>query len=352
MTADAQYNALVGALEEFGYAIDSANSGFTFDESMFRQLTVKELLSRIHSAPLYAFDESAMKRAIDVVVADSTLSAPTIPENGVIIAHDTAAGFLRSVAGLRDMARSAFDVSQSELSFHDAYELVFVQRLKDDPKATLLLSHSIHVCGIDSDGKPSGRCLKAVCIAVYKNGNVMMTDVHRTPEDTIVSHAIVSDVKGRFLREIKTPDEWGVRVLDDDVVSLSTMLCNLHFVDLPSHYVVEECPAHVPDNRGVDGKPPKKADRFHDRERWILLDPEAVRQRFLSRSDGPPVGEHASPLPHLRRSHTRTLRSERYRFKRGAIINIRPMWVGERNWANGRLKYRVVSRPGAAEDQA
>ena len=78
-----------------------------------------------------------------------------------------------------------------------------------------------------------------------------------------------------------------------------------------------------------------------------------VKVKYAARTNKPETtGTHASPRLHLRRGHTKTLIHERYTYKRGTVINIRPTWVGDREWDNGRLKYRVVSRAGAEEDQA
>lgn len=133
----------------------------------------------------------------------------------------------------------------------------------------------------------------------------------------------------------------GAQMLDD----IRKVLAYLDFAEQPSHYIVEESPMHM-----ADRKPHQKAARYDDRERWVLLDPEEVRTKMRARTDL--GGSHNAPIPHLRRAHVRTLTSERYKFKRGAVINVRPTWVGDRAWENRRMCYRVVSRLGSKENQA
>jgi hypothetical protein len=125
----------------------------------------------------------------------------------------------------------------------------------------------------------------------------------------------------------------------------------LHYLDLPSQYIVQETPAHVAENPEKYAKRAKiKIPRWDDRERWLVLDPEEIRKRWPRReSQG---GSHASPVPHLRKGHTKLLTNERYTHKRGQIIRVRPSWVGEREWVLRRAKYKVISRVGAEADQA
>lgn len=47
--------------------------------------------------------------------------------------------------------------------------------------------------------------------------------------------------------------------------------------------------------------------------------------------------------PHRRRGHYKTLRSERFKHKRGERVWVRPAWVGPREWVLGGTTYRVVT---------
>jgi len=91
-------------------------------------------------------------------------------------------------------------------------------------------------------------------------------------------------------------------------------------------------------------RPPaaKKAIRFHERELTLVLSEGAFKKRYADRKNL--GGTHASPRPHLRRGHSRTLKSPRFKNKVGQTISLDPMSVGNQSeWegANG-IKYRVI----------
>lgn len=123
------------------------------------------------------------------------------------------------------------------------------------------------------------------------------------------------------------------------------------FLEQPTHYIVQETPAHVAENPEKYARRAKiKIPRFADRERWIVIDIGSVKKIWPKQEHQ--GGTHASPVPHLRRGHTKVLSHERFKLMRGQILRIRPTWVGARDWSNGRAKYKVVSRVGAEADQA
>lgn len=74
--------------------------------------------------------------------------------------------------------------------------------------------------------------------------------------------------------------------------------------------------------------------------RVILLDP-AKATEYGHRIDR--GGAHASPSPHQRRGHWATLKSERYKNKRGQRVWVRPAWVGDKEWIFEGNRYRVLS---------
>ncbi len=132
-------------------------------------------------------------------------------------------------------------------------------------------------------------------------------------------------------------DLYNRAVKGDFMASVDCALDQLHYINLPRHYLVVDTPAHVkPCNKHV------KTPRFHDRPKVLMIDPMKVHIiRPPSESKG---GEHASPTPHLRRGHTKILKAERYKNKRWAVIHIHPTWVGPVEWSHGRSQYKVIVR--------
>jgi hypothetical protein len=58
--------------------------------------------------------------------------------------------------------------------------------------------------------------------------------------------------------------------------------------------------------------------------------------------------EELTRMAHNRRSHKRTLRSERFRFARGKVIEIRATWVGPKAWQDegGKQIYKILEPVG------
>jgi hypothetical protein len=70
----------------------------------------------------------------------------------------------------------------------------------------------------------------------------------------------------------------------------------------------------------------------------ILLSP-GDRHRYGYPDHG---GTHASPTPHARRGHWRTLRAERYGANRGKRVWAREAWIGDREWQHEGRTYRII----------
>ena len=88
--------------------------------------------------------------------------------------------------------------------------------------------------------------------------------------------------------------------------------------------------------------------RTHQRDVNIILDTEEVKT--LCKYKG---GTHASPVPHKRRAHKRVLRSPRYKYARGKVIDVGETEVGVKpgEVINHKKKiYHVVSVGGVHED--
>ena len=72
---------------------------------------------------------------------------------------------------------------------------------------------------------------------------------------------------------------------------------------------------------------------FDDRSTHILIQPQDL-VKYTNHK-----GKHRSPVPHFRRGHWRRLTSERYTEKRGQLIWIKAMHVGEKSYTVGRHVY-------------
>jgi hypothetical protein len=131
----------------------------------------------------------------------------------------------------------------------------------------------------------------------------------------------------------------------DFISSLSSAIEQLYYVNQPRHHVVELTPHHIVKNADKYNRQSKvKAARFADRIRYLLVEPEKVHEiRPPSASSG---GTHASPVPHLRAGYTKILRAARFKKRRWAVVHVRPTWVGDEEWDNGKVRYRVIA-PGA-----
>ncbi|KKK48905.1 hypothetical protein LCGC14_3140470, partial [marine sediment metagenome] len=73
--------------------------------------------------------------------------------------------------------------------------------------------------------------------------------------------------------------------------------------------------------------------------RYILLDKTAIKSRY---ADSAPSGR-ASPLPHLRRGHYRTLMAERFK-RPGCRIWVRATHIkgNDVEWREGDRHYKVI----------
>lgn len=83
----------------------------------------------------------------------------------------------------------------------------------------------------------------------------------------------------------------------------------------------------------------KKPWTRQDLPRIILLDPTQAKlygHRTETR------GTHASPIPHQRRGHWATLRSEKWTHMKGKRVWRKPAWVGDQDWVFKGNQYKVI----------
>lgn len=318
-----------------------------------------ELLRAVDSAPLYALTDDASNRCRQLVtdrVIDS-FALPPLPVDGVCMADAVSAVYLRAFSP---------DDSGALVSRFNTQGFDLVAGFS----AVSCLCHDVKAGALAPDSCAGElTVLSSMTIAMVidrasrrrKFALLHMMNVMRLPSGCAAFNMLlapstaVDAIKGRLdshgrVRTTATlsPQERSA-IVEEASKHPQSAVEQLHYVDLPTHYVVSERAARVQENR----EPSKKrAARYDDREHWVLLDPEEVKVRMSTRTDNCDSATHARPLPHLRRAHNRVLRSERYTFKRGEVVRVRPTWVGDREWANGKMCYKVVSRLGANAGQA
>lgn len=133
------------------------------------------------------------------------------------------------------------------------------------------------------------------------------------------------------------PNETVQRFGQDLGSNVDTALIQLDYASKARQVVVEETPPTMLRTPGT-----KHIPRASERVRTIVLDPDEV-VHLRKHSSIPQGGHHASPIPHMRRAHKRTLRAERWKNKRGQTVEVDATLVrpGEA-WSVGRTTYKIV----------
>jgi hypothetical protein len=143
----------------------------------------------------------------------------------------------------------------------------------------------------------------------------------------------LSDVSGLALTGYPGVEEIRHRTLWNIASSIEELMLAMRSVD---HFILEQAP--------LKSRVPKKGRllRSHDRARYILLKPEAIRRKMGLQASAD-RGQRARGVrrPHERRRHWRTLKSERFTRKRGERILVEAHWVGPAEAVVGKSRYRV-----------
>lgn len=115
-------------------------------------------------------------------------------------------------------------------------------------------------------------------------------------------------------------------------LNLATVVLYIIAINSPSHFVVEESPAE-----GLR-ESKKSVKRSCDRPHYIVLTPNEIRTRFISK----PTETGRTVAAHERRAHYRKLTSERYVNARGKIIRVEAVWVGPSEAIVNKNRYKVL----------
>jgi len=147
-----------------------------------------------------------------------------------------------------------------------------------------------------------------------------------------------------FVHEVRQLGAFRGAMVPPEAVARVALWC-LKAVDTASEHLVE---VTAVDENSRQAKTAKlKPWLVPPRRRIILLDPHEARKYGHRINRG---GTHASPHPHQRRGHWATLRSERFKHKRGERVWVRPAWVGDREWVFEGNRYRVITREKQQND--
>jgi hypothetical protein len=112
----------------------------------------------------------------------------------------------------------------------------------------------------------------------------------------------------------------------------------IRWINKADHYTVQ-VDAALLKRRGKRKK--SRISRMHERPRYIVLTRAEIAERWHRVHRG---GTHASPMPHLRRGHYRTLRAARYGDSKGKRLWIRATHVNGKcvEWRDGDVTYKVI----------
>lgn len=116
-------------------------------------------------------------------------------------------------------------------------------------------------------------------------------------------------------------------------------LQEVNWINHPNHFTLE-----VQEDPGSRKKKKAKKGRIRrmgERPRHVILKRSEIENRWRKAHQG---GTHAPPIPHLRRGHYRTLRSDRWGDKQGQRIWVRASHVGGEcvEWRDGDVHYKVL----------
>ncbi|MGA3116896.1 MAG: hypothetical protein ABSF90_20950 [Syntrophobacteraceae bacterium] len=126
--------------------------------------------------------------------------------------------------------------------------------------------------------------------------------------------------------------KWDDDILGDAQNNASLGINRFLYINTIERFILEESPIHIKTNKS------KKITRSEYRSKYILLTPGEIRQKLG-------IVEHihqgGTKIPHERRRHTRTLRSDRFTKKQGQTLIIPATWIGDREKIVGDKIYRV-----------
>lgn len=116
--------------------------------------------------------------------------------------------------------------------------------------------------------------------------------------------------------------------------SVGTAMQELMLVNTPDRFIFEDAPVTVKKR----GRGSSHVKRSAERPVYSLLHPKAIRERMGL----PEPSEGGGRIPHERRAHVRTFRSDRYVNMKGKSVMIPATWIGPSENVLGGRRYRVL----------
>lgn len=183
-----------------------------------------------------------------------------------------------------------------------------------------------------------------------KKAQSQLEEIRAAGKSVVEAEGIIADLAERHseiealeerlesnAREMTRAEKEGTRVVIEGVSdAFYKGLQTVNWINHPDHFTIEL--------EAVEGRKKKKANRIrrtHERSSHIILTKTEIATRWHTAHQG---GTHASPLPHLRRGHYKTLRAARFKEKRGQRIWVRASHVGGEcvEWRHGDRSYKVL----------
>lgn len=139
------------------------------------------------------------------------------------------------------------------------------------------------------------------------------------------------------IERVQIEGELGSLSREHTALSFYAGLHHVNWINHPDHFTVSVEAPQVGKRKQME----KRLRRLSERPRHIVLTKSEIVQAWHRVHRG---GTHASPIPHLRRGHYKTLRAERYQEKRGSRIWVRATQVNGAcvQWRDGDIVYKVV----------
>lgn len=185
---------------------------------------------------------------------------------------------------------------------------------------------------------PPGTCM--VTVSRFTEAQINPDNHDGLVYQSSLGFAFVADKKKLYM----SPTQWKTACLaagdwrgmaHSAAVNAKTALEEIMYFNTPDRFVVRR---HAQQPRKKKGKGPELL-RSHERDQYILLRPQEIREKLGMPDE--PVRERRSPVPHARRRHFRTLRSDRFKESRGKRIIVAASWVGPTEGEHDGRKYEV-----------
>lgn len=174
---------------------------------------------------------------------------------------------------------------------------------------------------------------------LHRRHSMMKAKERATPEGLREIESTLEQLDRAVNESIELKKGYFDAIRDATLKITATSVQCIAWINQPNLYTVQVSPTVELSKKRKPQE--KKLRRYAEREHYIMLDKDEIADAWHQTHRG---GTHASPLPHLRRGHYKTLRAEKWKENRGKIIWVRATHVGGEvvEWRQGNTTYRVV----------